>query len=339
MARNCPMENQPWNGHKDPTKSMATTTDQPPLSSSSQGPPTPLSSQQQQPAPFERDDMKDKRELRGYICFRCGREGHVANECKERDEGGPGFRGVICFKCGEAGHLANKCDKRGRGCFYCGKDGHIAVECTEKFLPRRHSGFNSAQDEPSLKYRKTTMGPWDSNVSQPTPMWDGKDRGDSADQRARKIPQEKDSRFDSTTPPPSFTDPSASTAQPYRSDPRDPRIDPRGASLYDPRQDPRDQKMDYRGGGGGAAAAGGAGPDPYRRPPPGDFRNEPPRSSSDIRDVRIDRGPAPPDMRDSNRFAPIQQSVYRSRSSYPTDRSTPMDAQQQQQFSPPATAG
>ena len=79
---------------------------------------------------------KKKEVHRGYICFKCGREGHVASDCREHPtdgERGPGFKGVICFKCGQGGHLANKCDKRTRGCFICGKDGHIAVECSEKY--------------------------------------------------------------------------------------------------------------------------------------------------------------------------------------------------------------
>jgi hypothetical protein len=101
----------------------------------------------------ERMDLKDRegKQLRGYICFKCGKEGHVAQDCKS-DDNGPGFKGVICFKCGIGGHLANKCDKRVRGCFLCRKDGHIASECTEKDI---HPLMQGRLDEKDDRYAST----------------------------------------------------------------------------------------------------------------------------------------------------------------------------------------
>jgi len=99
-----------------------------------------------------RDD-KNREVHRGYICFKCGKDGHVANDCKEREDTGPGFKGVVCFKCGQAGHLANKCDKKMRGCFVCGKDGHIASECTERFTAQPVGLVK--EGEPPQKYRRT----------------------------------------------------------------------------------------------------------------------------------------------------------------------------------------
>jgi len=138
---------------------------------------------------YERDSRKDregKRELRGYICFKCGKEGHVASDCNEREDIGPGFKGVICFKCGVGGHLANKCDKRIKGCFLCGKDGHIASECTEPDVSSRDKLMQDERIkstsiphdiqswESTQKYRRTSSP--EGELRNPLSDWDEGDK-------------------------------------------------------------------------------------------------------------------------------------------------------------------
>lgn len=134
---------------------------------------------------------------RGYICFKCGKEGHVANDCKEKQEVGPGFRGVVCFKCGQGGHLANKCDKKMRGCFICGHDGHIAVECDQRYssglmpLPEGYQkpvdGTSSWPTEPS-KYRKLDTSPASREPITKDNVWNDQERdGDRERMRERKV--------------------------------------------------------------------------------------------------------------------------------------------------------
>ena len=37
-------------------------------------------------------------------CFKCGKLGHKANECR-------GSSNVTCYNCGDEGHISTKCDK------------------------------------------------------------------------------------------------------------------------------------------------------------------------------------------------------------------------------------
>lgn len=135
---------------------------------------------------YSGSDLNNRKEPRIYICFKCGKEGHVAQNCPEREDIGPGFKGVICFKCGQGGHLANKCnkcDKKSRACFICGKDGHLAADCPDRdhlrdrtfpssnlnvnSNPSNSNDFSSPHHqeeimlEPSSKYRKVNPSPGD----------------------------------------------------------------------------------------------------------------------------------------------------------------------------------
>jgi RNA recognition motif-containing protein len=170
---------------------------------------------------------------RGYICFKCGKEGHVANDCKEREEVGPGFKGVVCFKCGQGGHLANKCDKKMRGCFICGHDGHIAVECEQRFTYGLNQSSTesfatdktypkpadpaSAWPQEANKYRKLdSSSPTNREPIVKDPVWDAKER----DADRERLRDRKVTGWDDTEP-----------RQEVRyTDPRDPRyshMDPR----------------------------------------------------------------------------------------------------------------
>ena len=49
------------------------------------------------------------------ICYKCGRPGHLANDCwgsGRNDSKGSG-KTIVCYKCGEAGHKAPDCTKQG----------------------------------------------------------------------------------------------------------------------------------------------------------------------------------------------------------------------------------
>lgn len=54
-------------------------------------------------------------------CFKCGKLGHRANECKSA--------GLKCFKCGKTGYHIVKCMSNVSTCYNCGKLGHISTQC------------------------------------------------------------------------------------------------------------------------------------------------------------------------------------------------------------------
>ena len=54
---------------------------------------------QQQKKGKKNDKVKDKRK-----CHSCGREGHLAKDCRKRKN--------ACFACGEVGHLITDCPKK-----------------------------------------------------------------------------------------------------------------------------------------------------------------------------------------------------------------------------------
>ena len=54
-------------------------------------------------------------------CFRCGTEGHRANECQKDVK--------KCFKCGKAGHVVADCRTNVPTCYNCGEQGHISTHC------------------------------------------------------------------------------------------------------------------------------------------------------------------------------------------------------------------
>eukprot|EP01090_Pellita_catalonica_P005444 TRINITY_DN1545_c0_g1_i2.p1 TRINITY_DN1545_c0_g1~~TRINITY_DN1545_c0_g1_i2.p1 ORF type:complete len:353 (-),score=39.60 TRINITY_DN1545_c0_g1_i2:79-1137(-) len=89
---------------------------------------------------------------RKIVCYACKEEGHFANNCPSRGngggrgnvEGGPGRFGA-CYKCGEEGHWSNNCPQnqasgrgggggggRGGSCYSCGEEGHWSNNCPKK---------------------------------------------------------------------------------------------------------------------------------------------------------------------------------------------------------------
>ena len=89
--------------------------------------------------------MKTKLRFVAMPCFRCGRNGHYADECFARsNKNGKSLRDEedeTCFRCGRQGHYADECfartNKNGKSlrdeddetCFRCGRQGHWVDEC------------------------------------------------------------------------------------------------------------------------------------------------------------------------------------------------------------------
>ena len=76
-------------------------------------------------------------------CFKCGKVGHMKNECTENKQNlNRSSNGSGCFKCGEEGHFSRECPNKSQTqqeyhCYNCGKTGHFSRECPEKEAGRK----------------------------------------------------------------------------------------------------------------------------------------------------------------------------------------------------------
>lgn len=86
--------------------------------------------------------------VRGIVCYRCNKEGHLSTQCTQGVEKGGfnsrisgGLSNVTCFRCQRRGHLSTQCTQNAnqgmgsgrindsRQCFRCGRTGHIGSNC------------------------------------------------------------------------------------------------------------------------------------------------------------------------------------------------------------------
>ncbi|XP_058753085.1 uncharacterized protein LOC131626271 [Vicia villosa] len=63
------------------------------------------------------------------VCFKCGTEGHRANECPKDVK--------KYFKCGKAGYVVADCRTKVPTCYNCGEEGHISTHCQK---PKKTQG-------------------------------------------------------------------------------------------------------------------------------------------------------------------------------------------------------
>nr|WGG94712.1 gag protein [Human immunodeficiency virus 1] len=99
-------------------------------------------------------------------------------------------RTIKCFNCGKEGHIAKNCRApRKKGCWKCGKEGHQMKDCTERqanFLGKiwpsskgRPGNFLQSRPEPSAPPAEPTAPPAESFMfkeTTPTPKQEPKDR-------------------------------------------------------------------------------------------------------------------------------------------------------------------
>jgi hypothetical protein len=70
-------------------------------------------------------------------CFRCGKDGHFARNCTEKESGGDRLAGVECYGCHEKGHFQRNCTKEraiphSNQCSHCNRVGHVEKDCRQK---------------------------------------------------------------------------------------------------------------------------------------------------------------------------------------------------------------
>ena len=93
----------------------------------------------------EDDDFikKPKFDKNQAECFKCGKVGHMKNECTEnKQDFNKSSNGSGCFKCGQEGHFSRECPNKSQNqqeyhCYNCGQNGHFSRECPEKAAGRK----------------------------------------------------------------------------------------------------------------------------------------------------------------------------------------------------------
>ena len=69
-------------------------------------------------------------------CFSCGKTGHIARECSQRQGGRMKREPPVCFRCNVSGHLAPKCKAREVYCTTCKSSRHVTAACFTRRAPK-----------------------------------------------------------------------------------------------------------------------------------------------------------------------------------------------------------
>ena len=88
---------------------------------------------------------------RGVICFRCGKEGHIARFCRWNGSVRTNWTSQLCYGCGQRGHIRRQCENTG-----VGKEEDVRVASTRS--SRWRAVNDGGEDGDSWRDRRRIMG-------------------------------------------------------------------------------------------------------------------------------------------------------------------------------------